>query len=285
MASAPITSWQIDGETMETVGDFIFLGSKITEDGDCSHEIKRCLLLGRKAVTNLDSIKKQKHCFVDTDPSSQSYGFSSSHLWMQELDHKEGRMLKNRCFWNVVLKKTLESPLDCREIKPINSKGNQSWIFIGSTDAEAEAPIFWPTNAKSQYIRKDPDAGQDWRQEKRRQRMIWLDGIANSMDMSLCKLWEMVKVREAWCTPCSPWGRRDSDMAERLNNKTKKHHITTSLFCPKSKIQSRSPVIYQKWTVFLLFIPICTHQVFSDTIYSAIFGNSYMVDISWSNIT
>ena len=98
MASAPITSWQIDGETMETVGDFIFLGSKITEDGDCSHEIKRCLLLGRKAVTNLDSIKKQKHCFVDTDPSSQSYGFSSSHLWMQELDHKEGRMLKNRCF-------------------------------------------------------------------------------------------------------------------------------------------------------------------------------------------
>ena len=230
-------------------------------------------------------IKKQKHCFADIDPSSQSYSFSSTHVWMQELDHKEGRMLKNWCFWNVVLKKTLESPLDHREIKPINSKGNQSWIFIGRTDAEAEAPIFWPTNVKSWFIRKDPDAGQDWSQ-KRRQRMIWLDGIANSMDISLCKLWETVKVREAWCTPWSPRGHRDSDTAEWLNNKTKKHHITTSLFCPEGKIQSRSPVIYKKWTVFLLFIlPICIHQVFSHTIYSAIFGNSYMVDISWSNIT
>ena len=94
--------------------------------------------------------------------------------------------------------------------------------------------------------------------------------------MSLCKLWEMVKVWEAWCTACSPWGHRNSDIAEWLNNKTKKHHITTSLFCPKGKIQSRSAIIYQKWTVFLLFIlPICTHQVFSDTIYSDIFGNSY----------
>ena len=103
--------------------------------------------------------------------------------------------------------------------------------------------------------------------------------------MSLCKLWEMVKVWEAWCTACSPWGHRNSDIAEWLNNKTKKHHITTSLFCPKGKIQSRSAIIYQKWTVFLLFIlPICTHQVFSDTIYSDIFGNSYMVDISWSSV-
>ena len=115
MASGPNTSWQIDGETMETVTDFILLGSKITADGDCSHEIKRCLLLGRKAMTNLDSIlKKQRHYFVDKGPSSLNYGFSSSHVWMWELDYKESWAPKNWCFWTVVLK-TLESPLDHKD--------------------------------------------------------------------------------------------------------------------------------------------------------------------------
>ena len=115
MASGPITSWQIDGETVETVRDFILGGSKITADGDCSHEMKRCLLLGRKAMTNLDSILKSRHYFTDKRLSSQSYGFSSSHVCMWELDYKEGWVLKNWCFWTVVLEKTLESPLDCRE--------------------------------------------------------------------------------------------------------------------------------------------------------------------------
>ena len=115
MASGPITSWQIDGQTMETVTDVIFLCSKITADGDFSHEIKRCLLLGRKVMTNLDSIiKKQRHYFADEDPSSQSYGFSSSHVWMWELDHKESWTLKSSCFWTAVLEKILESPLECR---------------------------------------------------------------------------------------------------------------------------------------------------------------------------
>ena len=124
MASGPIISWQIDGETMETVTDFIFLGSKITVDSDCSHEIKWCLLLGRKAMTNLDSVfKKQRHCFADQSPYSQSYGFSSSHVWMWQLDHKEGWVLKNWCFW-ILLEKTLESPLDSKEIKPVNPKRN-----------------------------------------------------------------------------------------------------------------------------------------------------------------
>ena len=108
MASSPITSWQLDGETMETVTDFIFLGSKITADGDCSHEIKRCLPLGRKAMTNLDSILK--HYFTKKCLYSQSYGFSSSHLWVWELDHKEGWTQKNWWFWTVLLEKTLESP-------------------------------------------------------------------------------------------------------------------------------------------------------------------------------
>ena len=160
MASSPITSCQIDGETMETVADFIFLGSKITADGDCSLEIKRRLLLGRRAMTNLDSILKSRciNHFADKGLSNRSYGFLNSHVWMWELDHKESWALKNWCFWTVVLEKTLESPLDCKEIQPVNPKGNQSWIFIGSTDAEAEA--LWPPNWKAF------DAGKDWRQEE-----------------------------------------------------------------------------------------------------------------------
>ena len=112
MASNPITSWQIDGETMETVTDFIFLGSKITADSDCSHEIERCFLLERKAMTNLDSLLQSRD-ITNKGPSSQSCGFSSSHVWMWELDHKESWTLKNWCFWTVLLEKTLESPLDC----------------------------------------------------------------------------------------------------------------------------------------------------------------------------
>ena len=115
-------------------------------EGDCSHKTKRCLLLGRKNMTNLDSIlKKQRHYFVNKDPSSESYGFSSSHLWTWEMDHKEGWALKNWCFWTVVLEKTLKSPLDCKEIKSVNPKGNKSWIFIRRTDAEAETPILLTT--------------------------------------------------------------------------------------------------------------------------------------------
>ena len=109
MASGPITSWQIDGEITETVSGFIFLGSKIAADSDCSHEIKIHLLLGRKAMTNLDSIKKQRRHFASKGPSSLSYGFSSSHVWMWALDYKESWMPKNWCFWTVVLEKTLES--------------------------------------------------------------------------------------------------------------------------------------------------------------------------------
>ena len=142
MSSGPITSWQIDGETVETVADFIFLGSKITADGDCSHEIKKRFLLGRKVKTNLDSIlKKQRYYFANKGPSSQGYSFSSSHVWMWELDYKKSWEPKNWCFWTVVLEKTLESPLDGKATQPVHPKGNQSWMFIGRTDVEAETPI------------------------------------------------------------------------------------------------------------------------------------------------
>ena len=107
-------------------------------------------------------MKKQRHYFTNKGPYNQSYGFSSSHVWVWELDHKEVWALKNWRFWTVLLEETLESPLDCKKIKPVNPKGNQSWIFIGRTDAEAEAPILWPPDVKSQLIRKDPDAGKDW---------------------------------------------------------------------------------------------------------------------------
>ena len=150
---------------METVRDFILGGSKITADGDCSHEIKRCLLLGKKVMTNLDSILKSRHYFTDKGSYSQSYGFSSGHVWMWELAHKESWAPNNWCFWTVVLEKT-ESPLDSEEIQPVHPKGNQSWIFIGRTDAEAETPILQPPDEKNWLIGKDPDAGKDWGQEK-----------------------------------------------------------------------------------------------------------------------
>ena len=167
MASSPITSWQTDGETMEIVTDFISLGSKITADGDCSHEIKRMLAPWKKSYLKRGQhIKRQRHYFANKGPSSQRYGFSSSHVWMWELDYKESWALKNWCFWTVVLEKTLESSLDCKEIKPVHPKGNQFWIFIGRTDVEAETPILWPP-VKNRLIWKDPDAGNDWRQEEK----------------------------------------------------------------------------------------------------------------------
>ena len=150
MASSPITSWKINGETMEIVTVFIFLGSKITADSDYSHEIKRHIFLGKKGITNLDSLLKSRDITLPTKAHLvKAMFFFNSHIWMWELDHKENWVLKNWCFWSVVLEKTLESPLDFKEIQPVNPKGNQSWVFIGRTEAEASAPILWPPAVKN----------------------------------------------------------------------------------------------------------------------------------------
>jgi len=162
MASGPVTSWQTDQGKVET-GRFYFLGlSEITVDGECNHEIKSHLLLGRKAMTNLDSL-------ADKGPYRQRSVKTSfsSHVWMSELDRHNGWVPKKQCFLIMVLGKTLESPLDRKGIQPVNAKGNQSWIFIERTDAEAEASILWPPDAKIRVIEKDPDAGKNWRQKEK----------------------------------------------------------------------------------------------------------------------
>ena len=212
--SSPIISCQIDGETIETVRNFIFLGSIITTDGDCSHEIKRHLLLGRKTMANLDSTLKSRDITANQGVSSQNYGFSSSHVWMLESDYKESWVLKNWCFWSVVLEKILESPLDCQEIKPVHPKGNQSWIFIGRTDAEAEPSILWPPDAKNWLIWKDPNARKDWRQEEKgmaENEMVgwhqWLSGHDFVQALGVSKGQGILAC----------WGHKELDTTEWLN--------------------------------------------------------------------
>ena len=169
-------------------------------------------------MTNLDSIfKKQRYYFANKGPSSQVYGFSSGHVWMWELDCEESWAPKNWCFWTVVLEKTLESPLDRKYIQPVHPKGDQSWVFIGRSDVEAETPILWPPDAKSWLIGKDPDVGRDWGQEEKgttEDEMVgwhhwlnghefgWVQGIGVGQGGLVCR---------------SSWGGKESDTTERLN--------------------------------------------------------------------
>ena len=207
---------------METATDFIFLGSKITADGDCSHEIKRSLLLGRKAMTNLDNLLKSRDVALPTKVHSQSYGFARSHVQMWELDYKESWAPKNWCFWTVVLEKTLESPLDCKEIKPVHPKGNQFWIFIGRTDAEAEAPILWPPDAKNWLITKEPGAGTDLLQKSLM--LGKFEGDDRGWDgwMESPTQWTWV-----WASSRRWWWTRRSGMLQSMRSQRVRHSLAT----------------------------------------------------------
>ena len=217
MASGAITSWEIEGEKVEVVTDFLFLGSKITGDGDCSHEI-RWLLLGRKVITNLDKcVEKQRHYSADKVSYSQGFGLPSGHVHLWELDHKEGIMPKNWCLWTVVLDKTPKSPLDSKENKPADLKGNQPWTLVEKTDVEAEAPEFWSSDMNTWFIGKVPDAGENCRQKKRASEdemagwHHWCNGH---------KLGQTLGDDEGQggLVCCSPWGRKESDTIGWLNN-------------------------------------------------------------------
>ena len=218
MTSGPITSWEIDGETVETVSDFIFLGSKITADGDCSHEIKRRLLLGRKVMTSLDSIFKSRDITLPAKVRLVKamvfpvvmYGCESWNVKKAEHQRIDAFEL---CCW-----KTLESPLDCKEIQPVHSKGDQPWDFFGRNDAEAETPVLWPPHVKSWLIGKDSDAGGgDWEQEEKgmtEDEMAgwhhWLNGRESEWTLG-------VGDGQGGLACFDSWGRKESDMAERLN--------------------------------------------------------------------
>ena len=217
MASSPITSWQIDGKTVETVADFIFLSSKITADGDCSHEIKRCLLLGRKVRTNLDSILKSRDITLPTKVHLVKamvfpvvmYGCES---WtIKKSEHQRIDAFELWCW-----RRLLRVPWTARDrIQPVHPKGDQSWVFIGGTDAEAETPILWPPDAKSWFIWKDPDAGKDWGQEEKgTTEMVgwhhWLNGHGSGWTPG-------VGDGQGGLECCGSWGCKELDRTELLN--------------------------------------------------------------------
>ena len=196
---------------MEAVTYFISLGSKVTEDNDCSHEIKRHLLIGRKVMANLDSILKNRYLFANKGPYSQNYAFSSNHIQMWELDHKADWVPKNYCFQNVVLEKTLESPLDSEEIKPVNPKGNQPWIFTGRTNVKAEASILWPPDVKNWLMWKDTDAGEYWRQNEKWATEDEMVGWHHQFNRHVVQQTPGDNEGQGRLVCCSPYGHKESD--------------------------------------------------------------------------
>jgi len=217
MASGPITSWQIDGEKCKQWQTLFSWIPKSLQMMRAHMKLKDTSSLEEKLMTNLHSILKSRHITLPTKVFRDKAMVFSSHVWMWTLDHKEGWALKNWCFWTVVLENTLESPLDCKEIQPVNPKENQSWIFIEKTDAEAEAP----PDMKSHLIRKDPDARKDWRQDEKgitEDEMVgwhhWLNGHEFEQAPGDGE-------GQGSLACCHPWGHKESNTTEWLNNNCK----------------------------------------------------------------
>ena len=207
----PITSWQIDGETVETVADFIFWVPKSLQIVTAAMKLKDTSPWKKSYDQSRKHIKKQRHYFANKSPCSQGYGFSSSHVLVWELDCKESWVSKNWCFWTVVLEKTLENPLDCKEIQPFHLKGNQSWIFIGRTDAEAETPILGPPDVTNWLIWKDPHAGKDWRLKEKGMTEHEMTGLHHWLDGHEFEQALGVGDGQGSLVCCSPWGCKELD--------------------------------------------------------------------------
>ena len=217
MSFGPITSVQIQGVKLEAVTDFLFLVSRITAVGDCSHEIRRQLLLGKKAMTNLNSVLKSKDITLLKKVLIIKATVFPVHVWLWDLDCKEGRVPKNWCLQTVLLEKTLESLLDRKEIKPVNLKVNQPWILIGRTDAKGEAPIFWSPNNEQPTHWKDSDAGKDREEGEEGARGWdgWMAPLSNRHELEQAPRDDEGQ-ESLEC--CSPWGHEELYTTGWLNN-------------------------------------------------------------------
>ena len=216
MASGPITSWQIDGDSGNWLILFFWV-PKSLQVVTAAMKLKDAYSLEESSDQPRQHIKKQRHHFVNKGLSSQGYDFSSSHVWMWELDYKRSWALKNWYFWSVVLEKTLESPLDCKEIQPVHPKGGQSWVFIGRTDVEAETPILQPPDVKSWLIWKDPDPGRGWRQEEKQMTEDEMVGWHDQLNGHEFGWTWGVGDGQGGLACCGWWGCKGSDMTEWLN--------------------------------------------------------------------
>ena len=248
MACGPITSWEIDGETVETVSDFILGGSKITADGDCSHEIKRRLLLRRKVMTNLDSIFKSRDITLPTKVRLvKAMVFPVVMYGCESWTVNKSWAPKNWCFWTVVLEKTLESPLDCKEIQLVHSKGDQPWDFFGRNDAKAETPVFWPPHATSWLI--DSDAGRDWGPEEKGTTEDEMAGWHHRLDGREFEWTLGVGNGQGGLVCCNSWGRKESDTTEWLNWAELNWHFLWGLSSPTT---DQNPLCPLQWRLGVL---------------------------------
>ena len=274
MASGPITSWQIDGETMEQWQTLFWRAPKSLQMVIAAMKLKDACSWKKSYDQFRQHIKKQRHYFANKGLSSQSYGFSSSHAWIWELNSKESWVLKNWCFWTMVLEKTLESRLDCKEIQWGHPKGNQSWI-IGRTDVEAETPILWPPDAKSWLIWKDPEAGTDRRSEEKgtiEAEMVGWHHWHNGHESE-----EALGVGDGQLACCSPWGHKVSDTRYGRQPTKQEPHLLVCALWHRSPLTVSSNDLCSNWYNTALWWSV-TSNATSNLLFSTC---SWGIQMSW----